>query len=118
MSFDITVSGPAAEAVDRIVPQLVADLVASRIAGQDATLWGPDAQSEAEKRLGWTEAVVVSDPLVPDIIALRDRLHADGVDHIVLAGMGGSSLAPEVITRTAGVELTILDTTSPRSLRQ
>jgi Glucose-6-phosphate isomerase len=113
VSFDITVSGPAAEAVDRIVPQLVADLVASRIAGQDATLWGSDAQSEAEKRLGWTEAVVVSDPLVPDIIALRDRLHADGVDHIVLAGMGGSSLAPEVITRTAGVELTILDTTSP-----
>lgn len=113
MSFDITASGAALEAVDRIVPQLVSDLVASRIAGQDPTLWGPDAEAEAAKRLGWTEAVVVSDPLVPDILALRDRLHAQGVDHIVLGGMGGSSLAPEVITRTAGVELTILDTTSP-----
>lgn len=113
MSFDITVSGAALEAVERIVPQLVSDLVASRIAGQDATLWGPDAEAEAVKRLGWTEAVVLSDPLVPDILALRDRLHAHGVDHIVLGGMGGSSLAPEVITRTAGVELTILDTTSP-----
>ena len=113
MSFDITVSGAALEAVDRIVPQLVSDLVASRIAGQDPTLWGAEAEAEAARRLGWTEAVVLSDPLVPDILALRDRLHAHGVDHIVLGGMGGSSLAPEVITRTAGVELTILDTTSP-----
>lgn len=113
MSFDITVSGPALVAVDRIVPQLVSDLVASRIAGQDASLWGADAEFEAEKRLGWTEAIVVSEPLVPDILALRDKLRAAGVNHFVLGGMGGSSLAPEVITRTAGVELTILDTTSP-----
>ncbi|HEY8912999.1 glucose-6-phosphate isomerase [Lacisediminihabitans sp.] len=113
MSFDITVSGAAAEAVDRIVPQLVSDLVASRIAGQDPSLWGPDAEEEAAKRLGWTEAVVISEPLIDDIIALRDRLHAEGVNHVVLGGMGGSSLAPEVITRTAGVELTVLDSTDP-----
>lgn len=113
MSFDITVSGPALAAVERIVPQLVSDLVASRIAGQDSTLWGPDADQEAAKRLGWTEAVVISEPLVDDIIALRDKLRSAGVDHFVLGGMGGSSLAPEVITRTAGVDLTILDTTSP-----
>jgi glucose-6-phosphate isomerase len=113
VSFDITVSGAALEAVERIVPQLVSDLVASRIAGQDPTLWGADAESEAAIRLGWTEAVVISEPLVPDILALRDRLRGQGVDHIVLGGMGGSSLAPEVITRTAGAGLTILDTTSP-----
>lgn len=113
MSFDITVSGPSLEAVERIVPQLVTDLVASRIAGQDPSLWGPDAEAEAARRLGWTEAVVVSDPLVPDILALRDKLRNAGVNHFVLGGMGGSSLAPEVITKTAGVELTILDTTSP-----
>jgi glucose-6-phosphate isomerase len=112
VSFDITVSA-AAEAVDRIVPQLVSDLVASRIADQDPTLWGTDAEAEAGKRLGWTEAVVISEPLIDDIIALRDKLHASGVNHIVLGGMGGSSLAPEVITRTAGVELTILDSTDP-----
>ncbi len=113
MSFDITVSGAALEAVKRIVPQLVSDLVASRIAGQDSTLWGPDAEAEAGKRLGWTESIVVSEPLIPDILALRDKLRAEGVNHFVLGGMGGSSLAPEVITRTAGVDLTILDTTSP-----
>ncbi|AWB89232.1 glucose-6-phosphate isomerase [Homoserinimonas hongtaonis] len=116
MSFDISVSGDAAEAVDRIVPQLVSDLVASRITAQDPTLWGPAAEGEAAKRLGWTEAVVVSDGLVDDIIALRDRLRSEGVDHIVLGGMGGSSLAPEVITRTAGVELTVLDATDPEQV--
>lgn len=117
MSFDITVSGEAAEAVSRVVPQLVSDLVASRITGQDAGLWGPDAEAEAEKRLGWTEAVVISEGLVDDIIALRDELRDSGINHIVLAGMGGSSLAPEVITRTAGVELTVLDATDPGQVR-
>jgi glucose-6-phosphate isomerase len=113
MSIRIAVSGAAAEAVDRVVPQLVSDLVASRLTGQDSSLWGPESEAEAAVRLGWIESVLVSEPLVPDILALRDRLHADGVNHIVLGGMGGSSLAPEVITRTYGVELTILDSTEP-----
>ncbi|MEI5584728.1 MULTISPECIES: glucose-6-phosphate isomerase [unclassified Agromyces] len=117
MSFRISVSGPAADAVRRVVPQLVTDRVASRITALDATLWGPEAEGEASKRLGWTEAVAVSRPLLPEIAALRDRLRADGVDHIVLAGMGGSSLAPEVITRTAGAHLTVLDSTEPGQVR-
>ena len=42
------------------VPQLVADDVASGITALDASLWGPEAEAEASKRLGWTEAVAVS----------------------------------------------------------
>ncbi len=117
MSFRIAVSGAAADAVRRTVPQLVADLVASGITAQDASLWGPAAEDEASKRLGWTQAVAVSRPLVAEIEALREQLHAEGVRHIVLGGMGGSSLAPEVITRTAGVELTVLDSTEPGQVR-
>lgn len=117
MSFRISVSGAAAEAVRRTVPTLVADLVASGITGQDAALWGPEAESESAKRLGWTEAVAISRPLVPEIEALRAELEAAGVDHIVLAGMGGSSLAPEVITRTTNVQLTVLDSTEPGQVR-
>jgi glucose-6-phosphate isomerase len=113
VSVKIAVSGAAKEAVDRIVPQLVNDLVASRITGLDASLWGADAEEEAAKRLGWTESVSVSTPLVPDILALRDKLRGAGVNHFVLGGMGGSSLAPEVITQTEGVELTVLDATDP-----
>lgn len=113
MSVKVAVSGEAAKHVDRIVPQLVSDLVASRITGGDATLWGPDAEAESAIRLGWVEAVGVSRPMVDDIVALRKKLLADGVNHFVLGGMGGSSLAPEVITRTYGVELTVLDSTDP-----
>jgi glucose-6-phosphate isomerase len=113
MSVKLAVSGAAAIAVERIVPQLVDDLVASRITGGDATLWGPEAEEESAKRLGWVEAVSVGRPLVDDIYALRDKLRAAGVNHFVLGGMGGSSLAPEVITRTYGVELTVLDSTDP-----
>jgi glucose-6-phosphate isomerase len=113
VSVKIAVSGAAKEAVDRIVPELVSELVASRITGGDSTLWGTDAEEEAGKRLGWVESVSVSGPLVPQILELRDTLRAAGVNHFVLGGMGGSSLAPEVITQTEGVELTVLDATDP-----
>ncbi|TFB49556.1 glucose-6-phosphate isomerase [Cryobacterium tagatosivorans] len=113
MSFRISVSGAAAEAVRTAVPTLVDDLVASSITALDPALWGTEAEEEASRRLGWTESVSVSRPLVADILALRDTLRAAGVTRIALAGMGGSSLAPEVITRTAGVPLTVLDSTDP-----
>jgi glucose-6-phosphate isomerase len=114
VSIRIAVSGAAGEAVYRVVPQLVSDLVASRITGQDPSLWGPDAEAEAAVRLGWTESVSISRGLVADILDLRDKLVNDaGVDHFVLCGMGGSSLAPEVITKTQGIALTVLDSTDP-----
>jgi glucose-6-phosphate isomerase len=87
--------------------------LAGRIAAKDATVWGPDAAELAATRLGWLDAPAVSRKLVQRIGELREALHADGVDHVVLAGMGGSSLAPEVIAATYGVELTVLDTTDP-----
>jgi glucose-6-phosphate isomerase len=40
------------------------------------------------------------------------------VDHVVLCGMGGSSLAPEVICATYGVELTVLDSSHPDQVRE
>lgn len=92
---------------------LVTDRFASRLASGDASLWGPAAQEEASVRLGWVGLHETSRPLLAEIEALQAELRADGLDHVVLCGMGGSSLAPEVITRTAGVELTVLDTTDP-----
>src|SRR5918998_1988954 len=95
---------------------LAHDRVASRIAAQDATLWGPDAEQEAGIRLGWTRLHETSRPLLAEIDALAAELRADGVDRVVLCGMGGSSLAPEVICATAGVPLTVLDTTDPSQI--
>jgi glucose-6-phosphate isomerase len=87
--------------------------LAAAIVAKDATLWGPDPAAEAAIRLGWLDCSTVSRALVPQIEALRDHLRASAVDHVVLAGMGGSSLAPEVIAATYGIELTTLDTTDP-----
>ncbi|MDP9026420.1 MAG: glucose-6-phosphate isomerase, partial [Actinomycetota bacterium] len=113
MTVTVHATGAAGDAVARLVPQLVADGIASGITTFDPTLWGPEAEVESEKRLGWVEAVAVSDALVEPILELRDKLRAAGVTHIVLGGMGGSSLAPEVITQTYGVALTVLDSTDP-----
>jgi glucose-6-phosphate isomerase len=113
MSFEIHLTGHVKSVVDETLPGLVADLVASGITAGDSTLWGDAAEEEASKRLGWVEAVSVSRPLVPEIVALRDELRGRGVTRVVLAGMGGSSLAPEVIAETSGVPLVIVDSTSP-----
>ena len=113
MSFEIHVSGHVRAVVERELPGLVDSLIASGITAGDADLWGPDAAAEAARRLGWVDAVTVSRPLVPEILALREDLLARGLTRVVLAGMGGSSLAPEVIAQTAGVPLVILDSTDP-----
>lgn len=117
MTVTIAASGFAADAIERIVPQLVSDGVAGAITAQDPTLWGTAAEAESAVRLGWTEAVVVSRWLIDDIAALREDLAHKGVHRVVLCGMGGSSLAPEVITKTYGVELTVLDSTHPEQVR-
>lgn len=115
LSFAATGAAQAAGAAH--LESLVADQIASRIFAKDATLWGPDAEAEATLRLGWLEAPEVSAHLVAEINALRAEFQAEGITHIVLCGMGGSSLAPEVITATAGVELTVLDSTEPGQVR-
>ena len=103
--------GKLAEEAATVAGQLAGDRVASKLAAQDPTQWGPEAESEAAIRLSWTGLAETSRPLVAEIAALRSALAAEGVDRVVLAGMGGSSLAPEVITGTAGVPLVVLDTT-------
>ncbi|MFF2243628.1 glucose-6-phosphate isomerase [Arthrobacter sp. NPDC058130] len=114
LSYDAT--GAARQAHEQHLPALLEDRIATRIFAKDHTLWGPDAEQESAVRLGWVEAATVSQPLVGDILELRDSLKADGVTRIVLCGMGGSSLAPEVIAGTAGVELTVLDSTDPEQV--
>ncbi len=96
-----------------VLQELVDDGVAAKLAGKDATLWGPDAEHEASVRLGWLDLPTTSRQYLTELVELHHSLHAAGLDHVVLAGMGGSSLAPEVIAATAGVNLTVLDTTDP-----
>lgn len=87
--------------------------LASRVAARDAGVWGEEAAELAAARLGWTDLHTRAAGLVEQIHALRDELAADGIDRIVLAGMGGSSLGAEVIARAYGAGLVVVDSTDP-----
>ncbi|MGJ7442834.1 glucose-6-phosphate isomerase [Aquipuribacter sp. MA13-6] len=113
----VTVSGPAQAGVDAALGRLVEARVASRVSAGDPDVWGPEARSEASVRLAWTTLPSTSRELVAPLLALRDELRAEGVDRVVLAGMGGSSLAPEVICAAHGVPLVTLDATDPGQVR-
>lgn len=104
------------ESAERL-QKLISKSVASEIFEQNSGIWGPEAQPEASIRLGWTDPVENANGLIPKILKLRDELRAQGLDRVVLCGMGGSSLAPEVICKSEGVSLTILDSTAPRMVR-
>ncbi|MEX5718104.1 glucose-6-phosphate isomerase [Geodermatophilus maliterrae] len=93
--------------------QLADDDVAARLVGKDVTLWGPEAEAEASVRLGWLDLPATSRELLARLTGLRAELAAEGLDRVVLAGIGGSSLAAGVVCRTAGVPLVVLDTTDP-----
>jgi hypothetical protein len=109
----LRVSTNGLETPDSLRGPLVEHDVAARLVGKDATLWGPEAESEAAIRLRWLDLPATSRELVSQLAELRAELSGEGLDRIVLCGMGGSSLAPEVICRTAGVPLVVLDTTDP-----
>lgn len=99
----------ASPAVDVAVSQgFIAGLFA-----KDPTLWGDDAVSEASTRLGWLDDPAAQRVLVEQIDLLRAELLASGVSRVILCGMGGSSLAPEVMARASGVQLTVVDTVHP-----
>lgn len=116
MELGLVTSGAALAAVEQYLPQLLHHKVGSRIAGKDSTLWGPEAQPEAAIRLGWTNPFDTAEELVPAILNLRDEFVAEGLTRIVLCGMGGSSLAPEVIVAHDGVDLVVCDTTDPQMI--
>lgn len=109
--------GSAAQAVEHHLPRLVEEQFASRLFARDATLWGPQVEAQAAHRLAWVGLHRSSRPLLGQIAALRDQLTGRGVDRIVLCGMGGSSLAPEVVCAAAGVDLVVLDSTDPDRVR-
>jgi glucose-6-phosphate isomerase len=116
-ALEVAATGAAAEAVTGRVPRLVEERFASRLFDKDATLWGEAAQEEASVRLGWVDLHRSSRPLVGAIAALRSELEDEGITHVALCGMGGSSLAPEVVCATHGVELTVVDSSHPEQVR-
>ncbi|MEK6299910.1 MAG: bifunctional transaldolase/phosoglucose isomerase [Acidobacteriota bacterium] len=116
--------GSYADAVKATIARADKEQWIRRIWNKDATLWKDD---EAHKKiianaLGW---VTVVDQLVeaaPELAAFSERIRNDGFKDVMLLGMGGSSLCPEVFRRTFGrrdgsPELHVLDSTDPATVK-
>ncbi len=82
---------------------------------KDASLW---TDTDEGKWLGWLDIVEQQLAETSKFKALSAEIHEDGFTHILLLGMGGSSLCPEVFSITFGrqpgaPELLVLDSTDP-----
>ncbi len=95
-----------------------------RLWAHDPGLWSADPahQAVARNRLGWLDVAGRMANETGDLAAFAAEVAAEGYTHAVLLGMGGSSLAPEVLRLTFGVkpgslDLSVLDSTSPAAVR-
>jgi len=94
--------------------------VAKRIWQKDATLWksDPDDIKIIKNSLGWLSVADAMIGVVDDLVEFADTIRGRGFQHVMVCGMGGSSLCPEVLARTFGrqpgfPELLVLDSTDP-----
>ena len=108
-------------AVDARLAQLQKDDAPRRLWAKDSTLWSSDTakRDEIRDRLGWLS---VADQMLEHVQEFRD-LARDGRTYsdVVLLGMGGSSLCPDVLRNTFGStkghpKLHVLDTTDPATI--
>lgn len=93
-----------------------------RLWQKDPTLWSSTPLPELADRLGWLTLPEVTHEQVADLRAFAEEVKMEGMRHVVLLGMGGSSLAPEVFQRTFGnapgyPALLVLDSTHPSAVR-
>jgi transaldolase/glucose-6-phosphate isomerase len=98
------------------------DRVAERLRSGDATLWAPAGTPEVADRLGWLTIHERMLGALGEVEAFAAEVAADGVEDVVLLGMGGSSLAPEVLRRSFGhrdghPRLHVLDSTDAATIR-
>ncbi len=113
--------GPLAAPVKRRVASLIGDAAPARLWSHDPTLWTADkpGQDEVRKRLGWLDLPQSSRTALKGIHDFVSQVRTDGLMHILLLGMGGSSLAPEVLSLVfppslnGGVTFSTLDSTDP-----
>ena len=116
--------GPLQEAVEQALDRLTRERWAERLWARDGTLWttptDPAAAAEIAYWLGWLDvpAQMLSHPEAFD--NAREEM-GSRYDHVVLCGMGGSSLCPEVLRNTFGPvegfpELVVLDSTHPEAV--
>jgi transaldolase/glucose-6-phosphate isomerase len=103
--------------VDAAVTQMRDQQIVGRIWRHDHNVW-KDEPDEIADRLGWLHIADAMQENVGRLEALAHDVRAEGITHVLLLGMGGSSLAPEVFARTfpGSLQLAVLDSTDPAAV--
>jgi glucose-6-phosphate isomerase len=117
--FSYVLPGDLGEGVTRAHNEWSTARKTARLWNRDASLW---TNSDESKCLGWLDISAEQLGAVDKFKALAAEVAEDGFRHILLLGMGGSSLAPEVFRATYGKrngwpELLVLDSTDPEQIR-
>lgn len=131
--------GPLADSVSERLSQLEMDSVAARLWAHDPTLWADDpaGQAEVRIRLGWLHSIEDARKRLNEYLSFAKEIHEEGIDRVLVIGMGGSSLTAEVLSsllaaasplrlppfsekmggeKEGGVSLAILDSTDPQQV--
>jgi glucose-6-phosphate isomerase len=128
MPSSVIVGGPIEAAHRRLRDRAFSEAWTARLRARDPSVWTDDPRRvrSVEDRLGWIDAPARYAAEVPRLSAWAASV-AEHHDAVVAVGMGGSSLAPEVLARTLAPSyrvtgrlrpaLFVLDTTSPDALR-
>lgn len=93
-----------------------------RLWARDPTLWFADPQPEITNRLGWLFLPETMHDRLEELFSFAEEVKNEGFSRLILLGMGGSSLAPDVFQKTFGnapgyPELRVLDSTHPAAVR-
>jgi len=113
-----SVPSELAEPVRARLDAAVSEGLAGRIWNLDESVWGGPGIPEIGNRLGWLDSPEGMQDQVADLESFATECAEDGLRDCVLLGMGGSSLAPEVLVRTfgtreGGLSMRVLDSTDP-----
>ncbi|MFN2241755.1 MAG: transaldolase, partial [Anaerolineae bacterium] len=104
--------------VDAALEEMAADRIVDRIWARDYAVWKPEP-TEISNRLGWLNIAETMLEQRHRLQLLVDSVRSEGIADVLLLGMGGSSLAPEVFSQVFGGQaadvpnLAVLDSTVP-----
>jgi glucose-6-phosphate isomerase len=120
MNPEVFQLGPLTDRVNSAMEAAVVDEVARRIWSKDSSLWKSDENNAKviKNSLGWLTVADEMLGVADELVEFAETIRARGFQHVMVCGMGGSSLCPEVLARTFGrqegfPELLVLDSTDP-----
>ncbi|HKR23087.1 MAG TPA: hypothetical protein VJS17_10860, partial [Pyrinomonadaceae bacterium] len=115
--------GPLAPRLNAAVHEAETAGVAKRLFDKDASLWKSDDASRKMIRnsLGWLTVAEEMTGVAGELSEFAETIRSRGFQYVMVCGMGGSSLCPEVLARTFGrqagfPELLVLDSTDPDTI--